>query len=68
MLATFPGFHNRHNSSLPFESQVIRRNKGTEEVRSSHAAAKYYNEEMGGVDLNGSHRSRIFTHLSSKNW
>ena len=67
MLSTVPSLANKRLKK-PFETKVIIREGGTEKDRRSHTPAKLYNEEMGGVDLNGSHRARISSKIQSHKW
>jgi hypothetical protein len=64
MLGTWPGIQ----SSQGFISQIERKKKKVSEMRTCPKIANVYNENMGGIDLHDSLRSRISTHIRSKKW
>ena len=66
MISTYPKLVK--NKKSPFVSTIERRNKGEIETRTCPTAANLYNEQMGGVDLFGSHRGRSPTGLKSKKY
>ena len=64
MLGTWPGIQSRN----AFASEIERKNKKKTEMRTYPYIANIYNDNMGGIDLHDSHRSRISTQLTSKKW
>lgn len=65
MIGTWIGLYSEDGE---FNSTIERNNRREIIQRNCPSSANIYNENMGGVDLNGSHRARYSSNLTSRKW